>query len=77
MDIAGLAPRIQAILQLSDLCMVSAQDVRQQLELELNISLDSYKAEVNEITKIQFEKFYTGPRMCAYIYEQNVQTPYY
>ncbi|KAJ2240371.1 hypothetical protein GGH98_005953, partial [Coemansia sp. RSA 454] len=52
MDIAGLTPRIRDILQMSDLSTVSAKKVRRQLENELNSSLDSHKAEIDDIIKL-------------------------
>ncbi|KAJ2889870.1 hypothetical protein GGI21_006395 [Coemansia aciculifera] len=55
MDISTLAPRIRDILQSSDLSTVSAKKVRRQLENEMRVSLDSYKADIDEIIKQQFQ----------------------
>ncbi|KAJ1877018.1 hypothetical protein H4R99_004587 [Coemansia sp. RSA 1722] len=58
MDVSTLAPRIREILQLSDLSTVSAKKVRRQLEHEMNINLDAYKTDIDEIIKNQFQQIH-------------------
>ncbi|KAJ2704711.1 hypothetical protein H4S00_007199, partial [Coemansia sp. D1744] len=73
MDIAGLTPRIRDILQMSDLSTVSAKKVRRQLENELNSSLDSHKAEIDDIIKLQFQQLHSESQMRQQAQEQYVQ----
>ncbi|PIA12797.1 SWIB-domain-containing protein [Coemansia reversa NRRL 1564] len=58
MDTQSLAPRIREILEQADLSTVSAKKVRRQLELEISESLDTYKLEVDEIIKQQFQQLH-------------------
>ncbi|KAJ2723245.1 hypothetical protein GGI07_002747 [Coemansia sp. Benny D115] len=58
MDVSNFAPRIRQILQISDLSTVSAKKVRRQLENEMNMSLDNYKGEIDDIIKAQFQQIH-------------------
>ncbi|KAJ2816917.1 hypothetical protein IWW50_006333 [Coemansia erecta] len=60
MDVASLAPRIREILRPLDLsvAVVSGKKVRRQLENELDMSLVSFEAEINNIIKEQFQQLY-------------------
>ncbi|KAJ2556595.1 hypothetical protein EV175_001899 [Coemansia sp. RSA 1933] len=51
MDISNFTPRINEILQTSDLATVSAKEVRQQLEREVIAALDSHEGDIDEIIK--------------------------
>ncbi|KAJ2692521.1 hypothetical protein GGH99_001681, partial [Coemansia sp. RSA 1285] len=59
MDVSNFTPRIREILQSSDLATISAKKVRRQLEHEMNASLDSYKGEIDEIIKQQFQQIHS------------------
>ncbi|KAJ1643139.1 hypothetical protein J3B02_003947 [Coemansia erecta] len=70
MDVSSLAPRIREILQLSDLSTVSAKKVRRQLEHEMNIALDAYKTDIDEIIKSQFQQIHNETQQRQQVQQQ-------
>ncbi|KAJ1813560.1 hypothetical protein LPJ75_003131 [Coemansia sp. RSA 2598] len=70
MDVSSLAPRIREILQLSDLSTVSAKKVRRQLEHEMNITLDAYKTDIDEIIKSQFQQIHNETQQRQQVQQQ-------
>ncbi|KAJ2000360.1 hypothetical protein GGI04_004181, partial [Coemansia thaxteri] len=73
MDVSTLAPRIRDILQISDLSTVSAKKVRRQLEHEMRISLDSYKSDIDEIIKQQFQQIHNETQQRQQAQQQYAQ----
>ncbi|KAJ2808484.1 hypothetical protein H4R20_000872 [Coemansia guatemalensis] len=73
MDVQTLTPRIRQILQQSDLSTVSAKKVRRQLENEMNTSLDTYKADIDDIIKHQFQQLHNESQQRHHAQQQYVQ----
>ncbi|KAJ2157183.1 hypothetical protein GGF46_004688 [Coemansia sp. RSA 552] len=73
MNVQELTPRIREILQMSDLSTVSAKKVRRQLENELNQQLDAYKADIDEIIKLQFQQLHSETQQRQHAQQQYVQ----
>ncbi|KAJ2859992.1 hypothetical protein GGI22_002838 [Coemansia erecta] len=73
MDISNFTPRIREILQTSDLATISAKKVRRQLEHETNASLDSYKGEIDEIIKQQFQQIHSETQQRQQAQQQYAQ----
>ncbi|KAJ2612838.1 hypothetical protein H4S08_002520 [Coemansia sp. RSA 1365] len=73
MDVQSLTPRIRQILQQSDLSTVSAKKVRRQLENEMSTSLDTHKADIDDIIKIQFQQLHNESQQRHHAQQQYVQ----
>ncbi|KAJ1662513.1 hypothetical protein IW140_005489 [Coemansia sp. RSA 1813] len=73
MDVSNFTPRIREILQTSDLATISAKKVRRQLEHEMNASLDSYKGEIDEIIKQQFQQIHNETQQRQQVQQQYAQ----
>ncbi|KAJ1720469.1 hypothetical protein LPJ53_004906 [Coemansia erecta] len=70
MDVSSLTPRIRDILQASDLSTVSAKKVRRQLEHEMGTSLDSFKTEIDDIIKNQFQQIHNETQQRQQVQQQ-------
>ncbi|KAJ2372010.1 hypothetical protein IW150_004326 [Coemansia sp. RSA 2607] len=70
MDVSSLTPRIRDILQASDLATVSAKKVRRQLEHEMGTSLDSFKTEIDDIIKNQFQQIHSETQQRQQVQQQ-------
>ncbi|PIA12795.1 SWIB-domain-containing protein [Coemansia reversa NRRL 1564] len=73
MDVQSLTPRIRQILQQSDLSTVSAKKVRRQLENEMSTSLDTHKADIDDIIKMQFQQLHNESQQRHHAQQQYVQ----
>ncbi|KAJ2077703.1 hypothetical protein H4R24_004968 [Coemansia sp. RSA 988] len=73
MDVQSLTPRIRQILQQSDLSTVSAKKVRRQLENEMSTSLDTFKADIDDIIKVQFQQLHNESQQRHHAQQQYVQ----
>ncbi|KAJ1730444.1 hypothetical protein LPJ72_004472 [Coemansia sp. Benny D160-2] len=73
MDVSNFTSRIREILQSSDLATISAKKVRRQLEHEMNASLDSYKGEIDEIIKQQFQQIHSETQQRQQAQQQYAQ----
>ncbi|KAI9499846.1 SWIB/MDM2 domain-containing protein, partial [Coemansia spiralis] len=74
--VTTLTPRIREILQCSDLATISAKKVRRQLEHEMSVSLDTYKGEIDEVIKQQFQQIHSETQQRQQAQQQYAQQQY-